>query len=204
MLLRKNTPTLEDLTINEIKLCITLIFDYYKNDNECKLVEEIKQYLNIKVSFHSEQSGKSDLCKIIEYINDTIDKLEENDRKLFNTYFLERLKSYPDFVEQKIIFACINNRNIKYWILVLPTLCSITDGYAEIIAHRNINDKWYKYKDRLLIKKIYGYDRIMKIIEILYCFIIINQFDLCFDIKQYIKSFCSPNIKQVRGIKFSI
>jgi hypothetical protein len=204
MLLRKNIPTIEDLAIDEVKLCITFIPGYYENSNECKLVEEIKQHLNIKVSFHSQQSGKSDLCRMIEYINDAIDKLAENDQKLFKTYFLERLKSYPDFVEQKIIFACIDNRNIKYWILIFPTLFSMADGYVETIIHRNINGEWYKYKDRLLTKKIYNYDRIMKLIEILYCLMVINQFDFCNDIKQYIKCFCCPNIKQFSSIKFLI
>lgn len=195
MLLRKNIPKLETLIIIEIKELIKTIILLYD-----RFLEDIKSDLNIKIKFSNERSGKSDQYRLYEYIIDTIDKLPENGQDVFRNNFIKRLRLHPDFIIN-IKFGCIISKNIPYWTL-LPKYSLCSDPFVEMISY-HFNDNDFKIINGPPCK-LYQHEKYINTINILYYIMIINQLDLCNDIKQLIKNLSCCDIEKLSDIKFKL
>lgn len=197
MFLRKKVPELYDLSIGEIKNVIN------RASYDDKLIEDIKQNLNIRVTFYNERGGKSDHCRLIELICQTIDKLSMKEVQIFKDNFLQRLTNYPKFVTGNINFVAIENRDIQYFTLAIPTYFKLNNYYVSAISYCYAGNKWYKIASPLQIKEVYNYEKIRNIIIILYSIMVINQLDLD-DSKEMIKDCCFlvNNVSRTDSVSF--
>jgi hypothetical protein len=183
------------------------LFEYFNYD---ELRSHLDLISNKKITINNElytiyRMAKLDMhCDIKHGLWDFVCCRKKEYRPVYEKiakYIINHLEEYPE-LNQNMQYCSYKQGDIEYYIFIpfISTFEKLNNNKSklnEYIINGNIyklfddkwieNDDWFKKMDTFYQSSLNQCKKLIEAVDLLYHFIVINQFNLIHDVKQYIK-----------------